>query len=207
MKRHLAVSLAGVAILVTLMACGNSANSGPSVSQRATGLAQTAAALLTSTAAASITPITPTAPPTATTAVTTLPALPATDTPVPATDTAIPTATTTPCSSLKADFVGDMNVPDGTHFAPGKAFEKTWRLRNISDCPWTTDFTLRNVGGEPMGGVTINLPNAVPPGAAVDLTVSLVAPTDPGQHTGRWQLFTPDGTAFGTRPYVQIMVP
>jgi len=200
MNRRAVASLAISVIFCTLMACGSPGQTGPSVSQRATGLAQTAAALLTSTAAASVTPVTPTVPPTATIMPT------ATISPVPVTDTPSPTATATPCPNLKADFVADVNVPDGTHFAPGSDFKKTWRLRNSGDCAWTTDYTLRYVGGEPMSGVTISLPNAVPPGATIDLTISLVAPTSPGKHIGRWQLFTPDGSAFGTKPYVQIMV-
>ena len=81
------------------------------------------------------------------------------------------------------------------------------RLRNTGQCPWTTGYTLRNVGGEVMGGVTINLPNSVPVSATVDLSVAFVAPSGSGKHISRWQLFTPDGAAFGTKPFLQIMVP
>ena len=195
------LGVAALALLGALLACSQSGQTDSGVSQRATGLAQTAAALLTSTAAASITPETATPLPSAT------PATTATDTPLPPTDTPAPTETTQACATLKADFVADVNVPDGTHEAAGKAFQKTWRLRNSSDCAWTTDYTLRNVSGEVMGGQTINLPNGVPPGATVDLTVSFVAPSNPGTHKSSWQLFTPDGVAFGTKPYVQIVVP
>ncbi len=205
MSHRWTILLAGLALPAALLACSNS-SSGPSVSDRATSLAQTAEVLLTSTAAASVTPETPTSPPSATAAA---PSATSTATEPPPTDTPgpQPSATLTPCPNLKASFVGDVNVPDGTHFAPGAAFQKTWRLRNIGDCAWTTDFTLRNVGGDVMSGVTINLPNGVPPGATVDLTVSFVAPASPGSYTSRWQLFTPDGIAFGTKPYVQIVVP
>jgi hypothetical protein len=33
------------------------------------------------------------------------------------------------------------------------------------------------------------------------------APGGTGSHTSRWQLFNAGGTAFGTKPYVQISVP
>jgi hypothetical protein len=58
-----------------------------------------------------------------------------------------------------------------------------------------------------MGGTTINVPNGVPPGATVDLSVAFVASNSPGKHISRWQMFTTDGAAFGTKPFVQIMVP
>ncbi len=183
------------------MACNSSKSSGPSVSDRATGLAQTAAALLTSTAAASITPITPTVSPTPTPTVVPSP------TPVPVTNTLAPTITPTPCANNDADFVSDVTIPDGAQVKAGAAFTKTWRLKNSGQCPWTMAYSLRNVGGEVMGGATLYLPNGVPPGANVDLSVAFVAPASAGKHISRWQLFTPEGVAFGTKPFLQIMVP
>jgi hypothetical protein len=191
----------GLAVMAGLMACNSSKNGGPSVSDRATGLAQTAAALLTSTAAASVTPITATVPP----ALTATPAPTATS--VPVTDTAVPTITPTPCANNDADFVSDVTIPDGTQVKAGAAFTKTWRLKNSGQCPWTTAYSLRNVGGEVMGGATFNLTNGVMPGATVDLSVAFVAPAGAGKHISRWQLFTPEGVAFGTKPFLQIMVP
>jgi next-to-BRCA1 protein 1 len=201
MTQRWVIYVAASALVSLLLACGNSRSSGPSVSDRATGLAQTAEALLTGTAAASVTPETPTPEPSAT------PAPTATATQAPVTVTPAPTIPPTPCAPDDSDFVSDVNVPDGTHVKPGAAFTKTWRLRNSGQCAWTTAYTLRNVGGEIMGGTTINVPNGVPPGATVDLSVAFVAPSSPGKHISRWQMFTPDGAAFGTKPFVQIMVP
>ena len=205
MKRHPANPVNLVitfSLSFALLACNNAGTPGLSVSDRATSLAQTAAALLTSTAVASITPVTATQPPTATTT----PAPTATETPVPATSLPTPTITPTPCPN-DSDFVSDISIPDGKQEAAGAAFTKTWRLKNNGQCAWTRDFTLRNVGGEVMGGATINLPNAVPVGATIDLSVAFVAPSGHGKHISRWQLFTPEGVAFGTKPFVQIMVP
>ncbi len=199
--------LAAVAALTLAgLACATSSTPPPDAGARATGLAQTAAALLTSTAFASITPVTPTPPPT--------------DTPVPptATNTSEPQAAPTtavppttaapPCTGENdSEFVSDVNVPDGTHFAAGTAFNKTWRLRNDGDCTWTTAYQIRHVGDNAMGGAPTNLLNEVPPGATIDITVALVAPAANGTHISRWQLHTPDGTPFGTRPYVEIIVP
>jgi hypothetical protein len=192
-----------LALLVGLLACSNT-SSGPSVSERATSLAQTAEVLLTSTAAASYTPATPTVPPSPTVVI---PTVTTTPTPQPVKETPVPSQTPTPCANEKADFVADVNVPDGTHFAAGAAFQKTWTLRNAGGCAWTTAYSLRNVGGDVMSGQSINLPNGVPAGATVDLTVNFVAPAAPGKYVSHWQMFTPGGVAFGTKPYVAIAVP
>ena len=37
----------------------------------------------------------------------------------------------------QAQFVSDLTAPDGSSFAPGAAFTKTWRLMNIGTCTWT----------------------------------------------------------------------
>ncbi len=199
--------LAGLALLAGVLACSNS-GSEPSVSDRATSLAQTAEALLTGTAAASYTPATPTLAPTATATTAAVPSETATATGLPVTDTPVrPSDTPTPCAKEKSDFVTDVNVPDGTHFAAGTSFQKTWRLLNSGDCPWTTAYTLRNVSGAVMSGATINVPNGVPPGATVDLTVAFVAPSSAGSYVSHWQMFTPAGVAFGTKPYVAVVVP
>ena len=38
----------------------------------------------------------------------------------------------------QAQFVSDLTVPDGSSFAPGATFTKTWRLKTIGTCTWTT---------------------------------------------------------------------
>ena len=48
-------------------------------------------------------------------------------------------------------FVSDLTAPDGATFAPGTAFTKTWRLKNIGTCTWTTAYHLVWVGGDTLG--------------------------------------------------------
>jgi next-to-BRCA1 protein 1 len=98
-------------------------------------------------------------------------------------------------------------MPDGAHVAAGATFNKTWRLRNSGPCVWTIAYTLRFISGETMGGGAVNLPSGVPPGATVDISVSMVAPSKPGTYVSHWQMFTPAGVAFGTKPFVEINVP
>ena len=54
-----------------------------------------------------------------------------------------------------AQFIADVTVPDGTNFAPGTAFKKTWRLKNIGTCAWSsTDVSLIFDSGQNMGTST-----------------------------------------------------
>ena len=107
---------------------------------------------------------------------------------------------TLPPSTLcdRAWFLGDVTVPDDTVFAPGQAFTKTWKLRNVGDCTWTTDYSLVFSTGDQMSGpVSINLPRAVGPREEIDLSVDLVAPTSPGSYRGNWLLKNAAGELFG----------
>ena len=128
---------------------------------------------------------------------------------------ATPAVTPPPVSSGTnlADFIADITAPDGTDFTPGEAFVKTWQLRNAGTATWTTGYSLVYVSGEHMGGPTsVPLPNEVAPGAAVDISVDLIAPAKLGTYTGFWMLSTPSGDLFGlgataNQPvYVQIDV-
>jgi hypothetical protein len=95
-------------------------------------------------------------------------------------------------------FLGDVSVPDGSIFAPSTSFTKTWRLRNIGSCTWTTTYALVFSSGLPMGGpAAINLPVSIAPGQIVDLPVNLTAPTAAGHYRGNWMLQNPSGVKFG----------
>ena len=56
-----------------------------------------------------------------------------------------------------AQFIADVTVPDGTNYAPGTTFKKTWRLKNIGTCAWgSTDVSLIFDSGERMGAPASN---------------------------------------------------
>ena len=97
-----------------------------------------------------------------------------------------------------AQFVTDVTVPDGTYLAPGTTFTKTWRLKNIGSCTWTTSYALVFSSGNAMGGPTaVNFPSNVAPGQTVDLSIQLTAPTTAGQYIGYWKLRDGSGNIFG----------
>jgi hypothetical protein len=116
-----------------------------------------------------------------------------------------PTQTTQPSTPTPAaaacdwaQFVGDVTVADGSLFAPGGVFNKTWRLKNIGTCTWTSAYALVFVSGATLGTLAVtSLPHDVKPGDTLDLTIRLTAPAVPGSYQGNWMLRNAAGTLFG----------
>lgn len=153
----------------------------------ASPLPATATLLPSSTTAPSATPL----PPTNTPTVTNTPR-PPTATPKPATVT----ATAVPCNWAK--FVADVTVPDGTSYKPAATFTKTWRLKNIGSCTWTTDYDLVFDSGNAMSApAKVGFEENVRPGETVDLSVKMVSPDKTGTFKGYWKLRSANGITFG----------
>jgi hypothetical protein len=170
-----------------------------------TQAAQTVAAQLTQAAVGTpIVFVTPTSP--VGLASPTLPLPPTTTlipsaTPLPSATPIPPTATNIPIPCDRAGFITDVTIPDNTEIPGGTTFIKTWRLQNTGSCTWTTSYSLVFYSGDAMSGSSsIPLPNSVAPGATIDLSVSLVAPTTPGTYRGEWRLRNTGGTTFGIGP-------
>jgi len=196
------LGLLGLALV--LASCSLGAPAAPAATQADpqavfTAAAQTAQARMTEIAA-----ITPTQPPTATPSLTPEP-------------TASPTVTLTPAPTQtgfdQVEFVFDVTVPDGTSYAPGEAFVKTWRLKNIGTTTWNASYSLVFISGAQMNGApSTPLSGDVPPGSTVDVSVSLVAPNQSGDQVGYWMLRNTSQKNFGLGPnadgafYVQINV-
>jgi len=159
-----------------------------------TAAAQTVAALLSATpVSARVTPsFTPLSP------------APATLTPVPKpviTNTPIATATTY-CNAML--FVTDVTYPDGAVVAPGAAFTKTWRLKNVGTCAWTPSYAIVFSDGNSMNGPSTQaLVGNINPGQTTDISVNLTAPATAGEYTGNWKIRDASGILFG-KFYVQI---
>lgn len=97
-----------------------------------------------------------------------------------------------------AQFVSDITAPDGSSFAPGATFTKTWRLMNSGTCAWTTSYNLVFAGGDPIGApLSVKLPVDVPPGQMVDMSVGLTAPMVSGHYKGLWKISNASGVQFG----------
>lgn len=160
-----------------------------------TSIAQTFFAELTETALAG------------TTASPTLTGEPAvTRTPAPAATEAF-TATLSPSPTLSpvtipcnwAQYVADVTYPDDTEVQTGQTFTKTWRLKNIGSCDWTSGYQLIFVSGDQMNAA-ISSPltgGIIAPGGTADVSVSLKAPDAAGTYQGYFRLRSSSGQEFG----------
>ncbi len=127
-----------------------------------------------------------------------------------ATEVVIPTTaqpTLTPTSTVQtvpcnwAAYVKDVTIPDYTTMEPGTTFTKTWRVKNIGSCTWTTDYNFVFVSGKAMSAPSrIGLPGTVLPGQTIDISVLMEAPDTDGTYAGNWMLADANGNKFGIGP-------
>jgi hypothetical protein len=120
---------------------------------------------------------------------------------------AVPAAAVYASSSCdNSAYLSDVTIPDGTIFAPGEAFTKTWSFQNTGTCAWSASYSLSFVSGNAMSGSTTALIAAVSSGGQTTVSVALVAPSTTGTYTGYWKLQNAAGNSFGQSVYVQIVV-
>jgi hypothetical protein len=118
-----------------------------------------------------------------------------------------PTVTTTPGSITptvppsacdKVQYIADVNVPDGTIMQPGTQFTKTWRLKNVGTCAWSTSYQLVFFSGEKMGASSsAAFPKSVAVGGTVDISINMTAPSATGSYRGYWMFKNANGALFG----------
>lgn len=116
-----------------------------------------------------------------------------------------PTSTLTDCQP-DAHFLDDVTIPDGTVLGADTPFLKVWRVRNSGTCPWDETYQLRFVSGDPMGGALSASVPAAEPGEVAELSLSLSAPSQPGDYRGDWQLCASGTTCFGPHLFIDISV-
>lgn len=98
----------------------------------------------------------------------------------------------------QAQFVADVTVPDGTKYDANTPFKKTWRLRNIGTCAWSTsDSMIFESGAQMSAPASVALPSNVPVGGTVDISVDMKAPNSAGHYIGYWKFKSSSGTVFG----------
>jgi len=109
------------------------------------------------------------------------------------------TATSTPIPCGWAGFVKDVTYPDDTQVPPSYAFTKTWRVKNLGTCTWTSSTLLIFDHGDKMGAPasTPVTSGSVAPGASVDVSVNLTSPSAPGTYQGYFLFKGSDGVIFG----------
>ena len=123
----------------------------------------------------------------------------ATFTPMPPPVTPVPpTATPIPIPCNGASYLADVTIPDWSTLNAGENFVKTWQVKNVGTCNWTTDYKIFFSSGTQMDASSaVAFPKTVKPGETVNLSVSMVAPSNTGSYTGSWMLKSGDGKIFG----------
>jgi heat shock protein HslJ len=116
-------------------------------------------------------------------------------TPTPAPPTPTPGLGPGGCTP-KMTFDEDVTVPNGTTLQPGAEFVRTWRVQNIGTCYWDTGYRLVFANGDQMGGPAWVPVPYTEPGAKVNISVPLVAPSAPGTYRGHWVMQASNGASF-----------
>lgn len=106
---------------------------------------------------------------------------------------------------MKAHFMGDLTIPDGTKVQPGTKFVKTWKIKNSGNISWRESTKLHNISG--------NLPTSfndvdvllLAPGEIADISVTFYAPEKPGKYQSHWKMMD-SGHQFGHRVWCLVHV-
>ena len=105
------------------------------------------------------------------------------------------------------ELVEGLNVAHEFVLPPGAPFLISWHVRNSGYCDLNDDYVLQFVAGEPMTSETaVPLDRIVNSGERGSVSVTLVAPDEPGDYYGTWQLVGPWGRAFGPPLEVAVTV-
>ncbi|ORY88766.1 hypothetical protein BCR35DRAFT_288551 [Leucosporidium creatinivorum] len=114
-------------------------------------------------------------------------------------------------NSLRASFVADVTLTDGSVVPSGGEFNKVWLVRNSGTLAWPQGTVLVNVGGfsnlvaGEAGVKQFEVPQAEP-GEAVEIQCELKAAEENGRYMDFWRLEAPNGELFGDRFWVEIFV-
>jgi len=128
-------------------------------------------------------------------------------TPMEITYTPVPRVNSTPILCDNAAYVSDVTIPDGSILKPGEKFTKTWKIQNTGTCDWTTAYSIIFSYGNELDGGTTKIPSPVRSGNVGEISVDMIAPTNPGTYVGYWLMRNEKGDTFGEYVFVKIIVP
>jgi polar amino acid transport system substrate-binding protein len=117
-----------------------------------------------------------------------------------------PTSTAAPPPACDDGLLFVQDLTQEGDLGPGQAFTKGWQVQNTGTCTWNTSYRLVFADGYSMGGGSVAVTQDVAPGGTYDLQINLVAPVNPGDYQGFWQMVNGGGYAFGERLQVNIRV-
>lgn len=120
------------------------------------------------------------------------------------TEVSLPTPTPTCNNSLL--FLEDVTIEDGTVVARGERLDKRWKVENAGSCNWDVDYEIRLIAGSNMGATS---PQALFPGLSgteIEIRMLFKAPDEAGSYRSAWQVYDPNGNAFGETFFIDIVV-
>jgi len=106
----------------------------------------------------------------------------------------------------KMEFVTDVTVPDGSYLAAGTRFTKVWRVRNSGTQTWPKDIRLVHVSGPALAANGVVPVMSIGPQEALDIQIDMCSPDTIGRCVSHWRLSSSDGSFFGPRIWVDIVV-
>jgi hypothetical protein len=113
-------------------------------------------------------------------------------------ETPKPEATSTPSQACDlAEFVEE-TVPDGTKFPPNTSFIKTWTLKNVGTCAWTSTYDAVFVDGDSMSSPAAQsiTTDRVLPGQTAMIRMTFTTPSAAGNYRAEFQLRNANGVIF-----------
>jgi len=112
-------------------------------------------------------------------------------------------------SECAAEFIQDVNFPDGSVIAPGTSLIKQWRLKNTGSVKWPEGSKLIFLRGnrELLGErEEFDVPSAEP-GESVDVSCPITVPVKAGKYTAYFKLADKDRAVFfGRRFWIEFVV-
>jgi hypothetical protein len=102
-------------------------------------------------------------------------------------------------------YEADVTAPDGAAIEAGRAFSKTWRVRNSGTTVWE-NCTLEHIADDRMGGPDNAPLPRLAPGETGEISVPLIAPGEPGRRRSTWKARNGRGRLFAFELYADILV-
>lgn len=109
--------------------------------------------------------------------------------------------------AFDAEFVSDVNMPDGTKFPPNREFQKQWLIKNKGKLSWNKfPIQLVCIAGN-ISTLNEEKVNVAPidTDSTVQVNVNLASPSHPGEFYTEWALVC-NGFQFGPRLWCSIQV-
>jgi len=108
-------------------------------------------------------------------------------------------------------FLADVTIPDGTILKPGDNFIKTWQMQNTGTCTWDDGFSFLPWAGhaeltQDNYRIRLDASKFVAPGAIIEISLELKAPSQPGEYIAHYAWFDDVGKPFGGDFVVYIVV-